>query len=165
MNTASLILAALFGLGAALPLHAVELGEKAPDFVLQDASGAEVRLSDFTAKGPVYLDFWASWCGPCRKSFPWMNELQTQQPGLKVVAVNLDKRREEADRFLADNKPGFSILFDPSGGVAEAWKLKGMPTSYLIDREGIVRVVHRGFRPGDGEKLSAEAEKLTGSLR
>jgi cytochrome c biogenesis protein CcmG, thiol:disulfide interchange protein DsbE len=143
---------------------AAETGRPAPDFALPDAAGKTVRLSDYRGKQPVYLDFWASWCVPCRQSFPWMNELSSRYPNLKIVAVNLDERREDADKFLAAVPARFALAFDPKGGVARIYDLKGMPTSFLIDRQGVLRREHRGFRRDDGAALEQQlAEFLEGA--
>ena len=99
----------------------------------------------------VYLDFWASWCGPCRLSFPWMSNLQARLGGkdLVVIAVNVDKEPKLAQKFLAANPANFRIVYDPQGAVAEAYAIKAMPTSFLIGRDGQIRATHKGFRPED----------------
>jgi cytochrome c biogenesis protein CcmG, thiol:disulfide interchange protein DsbE len=110
----------------------------------------------------VYLDFWASWCAPCQQSFPWMQSLKVEYEGkgLAVVAVNLDRNRADADRFLAETPIDFEVRFDPRGAVAEAYKVKGMPTSVIIDRHGVVRFTHIGFRPIDGPDYEAQLKLL-----
>jgi thiol-disulfide isomerase/thioredoxin len=112
----------------------------------------------------VYLDFWASWCGPCRQSFPWMNDLQRalDKQGLVIVGVNLDQERSDADRFLDSLRPTFRIAFDPAGTLAERYHVHGMPTSVLIARDGKTLLVHQGFRIKEREALEAEIrEALT----
>ena len=99
-------------------------------------------------KDVVLLDFWASWCDPCVRSFPWMSEMEEQYgpKGFRVVTVNLDKKKDAVDRFMAKFPwIKFPIILDPNGNLANKWKLQAMPTSYLIDREGKVRHVHKGF--------------------
>jgi cytochrome c biogenesis protein CcmG/thiol:disulfide interchange protein DsbE len=110
----------------------------------------------------VYLDFWASWCTPCQQSFPWMQSLKDtyQAAGLEVMAVNLDRRRADAERFLTTKRTDFDVRFDPQGLMAEAFKVKGMPTSVLIDRHGTVRFTHIGFRPIDGPAYEAQLKLL-----
>ena len=139
---------------------AAESVRMAPDFDLPDAAGKTVRLSDFRGKQAVYLDFWASWCIPCRKSFPWMNELQARYPNLKIVAVNVDERREDADKFLAAIPARFPIVFDSKSTVAKAYNLKAMPASFLVDREGVVRMEHKGFRQEDAAALEKQLASL-----
>ncbi len=105
----------------------------------------------------VYLDFWASWCTPCRQSFPWLNELQQTlgQKGLVVIGVNVDHDRGLADQFLQQTGAQFKILYDPKGQIAEKYDFKDMPTSILIGRDGKTHFVHSGFFPNrEGEYLS-----------
>ena len=110
----------------------------------------------------VYLDFWASWCKPCRKSFPWMNQLLTRYPADKftVLTVNLDAESESMHAFLQKVPARFDIFHDPSGAIAETFKLEGMPTSYLIDKTGKVVKKHIGFLEKDVEKYETEIEEL-----
>ena len=95
----------------------------------------------------VYLDFWASWCVPCRKSFPWMNKLQDKYSDneLVIIAVNLDKKRSLADEFLAENPAKFKIVYDPKGKLAKKFKIKGMPSSVIFDQKGKPIIAHTGF--------------------
>ena len=105
----------------------------------------------------VYLDFWASWCVPCRLSFPWMAQLQqTYGPsGLVVVAVDVDKDRAKADAFLQQMPPSFRIVFDPKGNIAQQYDFRDMPTTILIGRDGKAHFVHSGFFPEkEGEYLA-----------
>src|SRR5277367_5120653 len=101
----------------------------------------------------VYLDFWASWCGPCRQSFPWMEPMKKayEAQGLTVLAINVDHDRGDAERFLKIFHPDFEIRFDPQGSWAEEFKVSGMPTSVIMDRHGVVRFTHVGFWPAQGE--------------
>jgi cytochrome c biogenesis protein CcmG, thiol:disulfide interchange protein DsbE len=110
----------------------------------------------------VYLDFWASWCGPCRQSFPWMETMKNayEGQGLEIVAVNLDRDRAEADKFLKQFHPTFNVRFDPQGKLAESYKVQGMPSSVLIDRHGVTRFTHVGFRPIDGAIFEAQLREL-----
>jgi thiol-disulfide isomerase/thioredoxin len=95
----------------------------------------------------IYLDFWASWCGPCRKSFPWLNDMQKkyQQQGLVIISVNVDNEKALAEEFLTQVPAKFKVFYDPKGKVARKFKLKGMPSSYIIDRSGKVVSTHVGF--------------------
>jgi len=134
--------------------------EPAHDFSLQGEKGS-VSLSQYKGQ-VVYLDFWASWCGPCRQSFPWMNEMQQRYgaKGFKVIAINLDKEKALRDKFLEAVPAKFTIAYDPDGKVAEQYRVQGMPSSYLIDRNGNIYTHHLGFR----EKDAAELEKTIQSL-
>lgn len=110
----------------------------------------------------VYLDFWASWCKPCRESFPWMNSLLARYPADKftVITINLDAETSAMQRFLDKVPANFDVYHDPSGQLAEQFQLEGMPTSYLIDAEGKVVKRHVGFYTKDVERYQREIEGL-----
>ncbi len=110
----------------------------------------------------VYVDFWASWCEPCRQSFPWMNDMQREfaKDGLVVIAVNVDHERDDAEQFLRKYAPEFKISYDPEGAVAERFHVRGMPTSFLVDRTGKVTASHAGFRPKDRAPLEQQIRSL-----
>jgi cytochrome c biogenesis protein CcmG/thiol:disulfide interchange protein DsbE len=136
-------------------------GDKAPDFQLPAINGDKVQLSDF--KGHVvYVDFWATWCPPCRKSFPWMQAMHQryQDLGLKILAISLDQKTDLIKSFVKAQKADFTVLQDKTGQVAEAYKVKGMPSSYLVDRKGIIRLKHAGFNDGDKAALEAQMKQL-----
>jgi len=132
----------------------------APGFLLPTADG-QIQLASLQGK-LIYLDFWASWCGPCRKSFPWMNTMQSRYgaKGLVIVAINLDKDRRLAERFLAEVPAGFIIAYDATGATAEAYDVMGMPSSYLIDDKGHVRYTHIGFREISKADLESRIKAL-----
>jgi thiol-disulfide isomerase/thioredoxin len=110
----------------------------------------------------VYLDFWASWCKPCQKSFPWMNKLMAKYPAenFTVITINLDAESEAMHQFLGKVKADFDIYHDPSGQIAEQFKVEGMPTSYLIDASGKVVKKHIGFYTKHVDKYEREIEEL-----
>lgn len=110
----------------------------------------------------VYLDFWASWCKPCRESFPWMNSLLTRYPAdrFTVITINLDAETGEMHRFLEKIGADFDIYHDPSGAIAEQFELQGMPTSYLIDASGKVVRKHIGFYTSKVNEYEREIEEL-----
>lgn len=134
--------------------------KEAPVFSVA-ADAGKLNLSDFRGK-VVYLDFWASWCGPCRASFKWLNEAQEKYgaKGLVVIAINVDKEKELAAQFLKENPAKFHIGYDPEGSVAQTYQLKSMPSSYMIDRRGQLRVTHAGYRAKDNNALDEEIKGL-----
>jgi len=146
----------------ALPALAAKVGEAAPAFALPDAAGKPLTLDAYRGK-VVYLDFWASWCGPCRRAFPWMNEMLSKygDRGLVIVAINVDKKRADADRFLQQNPARFDIVYDHQGVAPAAYAVKGMPTSYLLDAQGKVIAVEEGFH--DDNRVDLE-ERIRAAL-
>ncbi|TNC79394.1 MAG: redoxin [Oleiphilus sp.] len=127
----------------------------APDFTLKSLyDDSEYSLSDYRGK-VVYLDFWASWCGPCRKSLPALDALQKEigSQQFEVVAVNLDVTRQEALEFLKQYPVSYTVLRDGSGGISRKYDLVGLPSSVLIDRTGIIVSSFQGFHPSHIEKL------------
>jgi thiol-disulfide isomerase/thioredoxin len=135
---------------------AMEIGQPAPDFELPGRATA-VKLSDYKGK-TVYLDFWASWCGPCKQSFPWMNDMQARYgaKGLRVVGINLDQKSEDARDFLKETTASFDVAFDQSGKTPKSFAIKGMPTSVLIGPDGKVISMHSGFKPEQKTELEQQ---------
>lgn len=117
--------------------------------------GKSLSLENLKGK-VVYLDFWASWCGPCALSFPFMTEVAKKHKaeGLELVAVSVDESREEAEAFLSSHPTNFTVVHDPNGDCPKAYGLETMPTSYLIDRKGNLREVHRGFSNSDRQEIN-----------
>jgi len=148
-------------LGAMSFVQAAAVGAPAPAFALPDAAGKSVSLESLRGQ-VVYVDFWASWCGPCRRSFPWMNEMSQKygERGFKVVAINVDKRRPDADRFLAQTPANFTIVFDPAGSAPTAWNVVGMPSSFLVDARGNVAATEEGFNDERKAELEAKIRAL-----
>lgn len=115
----------------------------------------------------VYLDFWASWCAPCKASFPWMQEINDTfaSQGLKVIAVNVDRDQLAAERFIEEQQPTFDIVLDPSGRLASDYGIRTMPTSFLLRPDGSRLSVHNGFRLTDRAQLEADIRRaLDGPL-
>jgi thiol-disulfide isomerase/thioredoxin len=101
----------------------------------------------------IWVDFWASWCVPCRRSFPWLNSMQRKYgpAGLQIIAVNLDKDRSLADGFLREVPAEFAVRFDPSAALAKEFGVQAMPSSFLIDADGNVLARHFGFMTAETE--------------
>lgn len=136
------------------------VNEPAANFTLPTDQGT-IELNKLQGQ-VVYLDFWASWCSPCRKSFPWMNAMQSRygKDGLTIIAVNLDKEKDLAAKFLAEVPTQVTVAYDPEGKVAAQYQLMGMPTSFLIDRQGTIHRTHIGFRDTDKQALEADIQHL-----
>ena len=151
-------------LSLVLCLGSTAFASQAPNMEFQKLDNSKFKLSDY--KGDVlYVDFWATWCPPCRKSFPWMEEMHQRYSdlGFKVIAVSLDVKRAVIDQFLAEVKTSFIIAHDKSGESATQFKVQGMPSSFLIDRKGNIYLAHQGFKSSDKSKLEAEIKKLIAS--
>lgn len=134
----------------------MDTGQSAPALKLAARGGNTVVVPDGQAR-LTYVDFWASWCGPCRQSFPWLNQMQTRYgaKGLRVVGINLDAKTADAERFLNEVPASFEIAFDPLGASGRAYALKGMPSAVLLGPDGKVIETHQGFRASDADTLEA----------
>src|SRR5690606_34181270 len=121
---------------------------------LPTLDNSSVNLSDFENK-VIYLDFWASWCGPCKESLPWLQNMQYKYAsrGLQVLLVNVDTEKSAASELLRKLNVTLMTLLDPGGRIAEAFGLKTMPSSFLISRGGKVALVHSGFSKSDRDAL------------
>jgi cytochrome c biogenesis protein CcmG, thiol:disulfide interchange protein DsbE len=149
--------------------HSIENGASAPEFDIAGQTG-KLKLSDFKGQY-VYLDFWASWCGPCRQSFPWMNAMHEKlgPKGLKVVAISVDKKQEDAKQFLVETPAKFLIGYDTAGDTPRAYGVKGMPTSLLIGPDGKVLFTHVSFKESDKaeveQKIAKAMQTTTGAAK
>ena len=144
-------------LGLSISVLAVEAQQQAPAFTLPglpNSSPAQLNLNDYRGK-VVYVDFWASWCLPCKQSFPQLNRLRQQykSQGFEVIAINLDENLADAQAFLTKLPVDFPIALDPRGVIAEAYSIKGMPSAYIIDRQGKVQQVIEGFASDEASKI------------
>lgn len=138
----------------ALPAASVSAEPLPGDIQLATAGGA-VSLQSLRGK-VVYLDFWASWCTPCQKSFPWMNDMHRKysDKGLVIVGVNVDEKPADASRFLAKVPADFMIAYDSGGSLASSFMPKAMPSAYIIAADGSIAKRHIGFK----EKLIPDYE-------
>jgi thiol-disulfide isomerase/thioredoxin len=144
-------------------LNAQSVGSPAPGFTGVTADRKDVRLSDFAGR-VVLIDIWASWCGPCKEEMPFLVKADSafRELGFSVLAVNIDKDPKNAETFLAGLKrrPSFPILLDGAARIPPLYRLEGMPTTVLIDRKGVVRFRHTGFKPEKKDAFLAEIREL-----
>ena len=138
------------------------INKPAKKFELPDlSSGKKVSLDEFAGR-VVYLDFWASWCKPCVESFPKLDELHKKyrDRGFDVIAINLDQKKDKALEFIQKLPVSYTLLYDKSATVAMKYKVQAMPSSYFIDKKGVIRLTHSGFRPGDEDKIEKAVKLL-----
>ncbi|HXG29487.1 MAG TPA: TlpA disulfide reductase family protein [Nevskiales bacterium] len=160
MRRALLILCLLASLGA----EAATPGQPAPAFSAEALQGAgPIELAHYRGK-VVLLDFWASWCPPCRQSLPAFERLRAEYgtAGFEVIAVNLDERPQDGLDFLKKYPVTYPTVRDPQGRLARLYDVRAMPMSYLIDRQGVLRQVHPGFNKKDLPRLRAAVAELLG---
>lgn len=144
-----------------LAFTGIAVADAAPDFILKSRSGENVRLEELRGD-VIMLNFWASWCGPCRQEMPHMDDIQQEfgDYGFRVVAVNVDQNRADAERFLAAVPVDFTILWDETSQVSKLYDVQAMPTTVMIDRDGKARFLHRGYQPGYEDKYREEIRQL-----
>lgn len=136
----------------------VEIGKRAPQFTLQDMSGREVSLDDYRGK-IVILDFWATWCGPCRISMPILDRIQGEYAGqLSVLAINLREPKSVVREYILEEGLHSEVLLDEDGSIGSQYGVAGIPTQYLIDRKGIIRYIAEGVE--NPRTIKAEINKL-----
>ncbi|MGC2167090.1 MAG: TlpA disulfide reductase family protein [Gallionella sp.] len=134
----------------------------APDCALATLSDKQTHtLNEFRGK-VLYVDFWASWCGPCAQAFPFLNTTANtfRDRGLQVVGINVDEHADDANKFLHKHPADFLIVADAKAQCPKDFAVMGMPSSYLIDRKGVIRYTHLGFRQSDTEQLKQQIEQL-----
>lgn len=151
----TLVAGAILALG--LVYSAASLGKgpamdpsPAPDFTLKSLSGENVRLSELRGQ-VVMINFWASWCGPCRQEMPLLEALYQRYNalGFELLGVNVEQDVDDAKRWLADTKVSFPVLLDPSNELTRKYDVRAMPSTVLVDRDGNMRHLHKGYKPGD----------------
>ena len=136
-------------------------GREAPDFVLKSATGENLRLSEHRGD-VVMINFWATWCGPCRQEMPLLDDLHKRygRVGFSLLGVNIDDDSRRAMQMVEELGVSFPVLFDQSKEVSKLYKVEAMPVTVLVDREGTVRHVHHGYKPGYEDKYLTEIRGL-----
>ena len=134
---------------------------QAANFTLKSNSGKNLRLSEMRGE-VVLINFWASWCGPCRQEMPELEALyqKYQSLGFTIFGINVDKDRAMADKVLNSTTLSFPILFDSDNAVTELYKVDAMPTTVIVDRSGKVRFIHRGYKPGYEDEYIKQIKTL-----
>jgi thiol-disulfide isomerase/thioredoxin len=133
----------------------------APDFTLASKDGGNMRLQEQLGN-VVLINFWASWCGPCREELPYLEALQQEYAnlGFTILAVNVDEDPSKADILLNDIAVSFPVLFDVNDDVSKLYQVKAMPTTVIIDRDGKQRLLHHGYKSGDEVKYKQAVKAL-----
>lgn len=150
-------------LAVALPLAASSAlnGKQAPDFSLESFSGETISLA--SQKGDVVMiNFWATWCGPCRQEMPILDELHSRykRAGFQLLGVNIDDDPNRARKMIEELGVSFPVLFDNNKAVSELYAVQAMPVSVMVDRNGVVRYVHHGYKPGYEDKYLDQIREL-----
>jgi peroxiredoxin len=136
-------------------------GRPAPDFALKSSTGENLRLSEYRGD-VVMINFWATWCGPCRQEMPLLDELYNryQRVGFNLLGVNIDDDSRRAMKMIEELGVNFPVLFDARKEVSKLYSVEAMPVTVLVDREGTVRHVHHGYKPGYEEKYLDQVRSL-----
>lgn len=161
---------ALLSLAAALPLTLgappvadakVAANGPAPEFSLAARGGQKLSLSQYRGQ-VVMINFWATWCGPCRQEMPLLDAMYKKynKMGFTLIGVNVEPDSKAAEAFLKTTPVSFPVAFDPDSSVSKLYSVQGMPSSVIIDRKGNARVIHRGYRPGDENVYLDHIRKL-----
>jgi len=162
MKLKNTIIALVFSVFAASSLASSGMeGQPAPDFALKSSTGENLRLSEFRGD-VVMINFWATWCGPCRQEMPLLDELYSryQRVGFNLLGVNIDDDSRRAMRMIEELGVKFPVLFDARKEVSELYEVEAMPVTVIVDREGTVRYIHHGYKPGYEDKYLDQIRSL-----
>ena len=162
MKVRKTVIGLVFGLFAAATLASSGMeGQQAPDFALKSSTGENLRLSEYRGD-VVMINFWATWCGPCRQEMPLLDELYSryQRVGFNLLGVNIDDDSGRAMKMIRELGVNFPVLFDASKVVSELYEVQAMPVTVIVDRLGTVRYVHHGYKPGYEDKCLDQIRSL-----
>ena len=161
VNMTRFLLVLLVSLWILTPVNASTIQGKAPNFTLKSNTGKNVKLSELRGQ-VILLNFWASWCGPCRQEMPLLEKLHKRYKalGFTVLGVNVEEDPRKAKTLLKDISVSFPILFDTSNKVSKQYKVSAMPSTVMIDRDGNMRYLHKGYKPGDEAQYKKWVKKL-----
>jgi peroxiredoxin len=136
-------------------------GEKAPDFTGKTLSGKNVKLSELRGR-TVLINFWGTWCAPCKEELPYFNRLYGKYRGigLEILAVNIDKVVSQAARMSGNLGLTFPVVLDPAGDLSDLYRIRSMPTTFVVGKDGMIRYVHWGFGPNDPSRYESEIKSL-----
>jgi peroxiredoxin len=159
--TASKVLGIALLTLASMEVHAVAVSDSAPDFTLKSLEGSNLRLEEYRGQ-VVLLNFWASWCGPCRQEMPLLDRLhhRYEDTGFAVLGVNVEGETAPAQDIVDKTSVTFPILIDDGQKVSQMYNLQAMPSTVVIDRDGVVRYIHLGYKPGDETKYVEVVKEL-----
>ena len=162
-NIIAVIVLIIAAAQAAPVLADAKVGQAAPGFTLPSMNGSNLRLKEQRGK-VVMVNFWATWCGPCRQEMPLLDKLyrQYRNKGFQLLGVNIDNDRKNAGNMASKLRVSFPVLFDPEKKVADSYGVSAMPYTVMIDRDGVVRSVHKGYVPGTEKKYEDEIRSLLG---
>ncbi len=157
----NLLLPACIALGGTSAGSAASVSGPAPNFTLKSLDGKNLKLSEMRGN-VVLINFWASWCGPCREEMPLLNQLHSKyQPlGFTVLGVNVEEQEKNARGFLKNFPVDFPVLLDNQNKVSKLYDVIAMPTTVVVDRDGNMRYLHRGYKPGDEKKYRNMVKQL-----
>ncbi len=162
MKLKNCLLGLVFSVFAATGLASSGLtGQPAPDFALKSSSGENLRLSEYRGD-VVMVNFWATWCGPCRQEMPLLDQLYSryQRVGFNLLGVNIDDDSRRAMQMVEELGVNFPVLFDARKEVSKLYEVEAMPVTVIIDRQGTVRYVHHGYKPGYEDKYLDQIRSL-----
>ncbi len=153
--------ALVFSAGLVSAAQAETMGELAPDFTLKSRSGENIKLSELRGE-VVMINFWASWCAPCRQEMPLLEDMYDKYSdlGFTLLGVNVEEDSSQATNMLREIPVNFPILFDNTNRVSKLYKVVAMPTTVLVDRDGNMRYLHRGYLPGYEDEYVKQIKEL-----